>query len=78
VTFFVHQLPLVQTFFIHEANYEEVLANEINFLVENNYSYTDVVYNIPVYMRKRIMFLIFEKYKKMKEEKEKAAGYNAL
>jgi len=75
VTFFVRQLPLVSTFFIQESKYEELIAQEINFLVENNYSYYDVMYLIPVYLRKKIITILFEKHQKIHTEKQRAAGY---
>jgi hypothetical protein len=66
------------TFFIQEPRYEELIAQEINFLVENNYSYYDVMYMIPTYFRKKIINIIFEKNKKLLQEKERAAGYKSI
>jgi hypothetical protein len=75
VTFFVKKLPSVSTFFIQEPSYEEVIAEEVSFLVENHYSYYDVIYSIPVYMRKKIINILLEKNKRLLKEKQKAAGY---
>jgi hypothetical protein len=75
VTFFVRQLPSVWSFFIQESKYEELLAQEVNFLVENNYSYYDVMYLIPVYLRKKIIKILFEKNQRIHAEKQRAAGY---
>jgi hypothetical protein len=52
-----------------------LIAQEVNFLVENNYSYYDVMYLIPVYLRKKIITILFEKHQKMNAEKQRAAGY---
>jgi hypothetical protein len=75
VTFFVKPLPLVSTFFIQDNRYEELIVQEINFLVENHYSYYDVMYMIPVYLRKKIINILFERNQKLLKEKQKAAGY---
>jgi len=75
VTFFVSQLPSVSTFFIQDNSYEELIAQEVNFLVENHYSYYDVMYMIPVYLRKKIITILFERNQKLLKEKQKAAGY---
>jgi hypothetical protein len=75
VTFFVRPLPSVWTFFIQESKYEELIAEEVNFLVENNYSYYDVMYLIPVYLRKKIIQIIYERNQKMLAEKQRASGY---
>jgi len=69
---------LVSTFFIQEQKYEEVIAHEVNFLVENNYSYNDVMYMMPVYMRKNIITILLEKNQKLLKEKERAAGYQDI
>ena len=75
MTFFVKQFPSVSTFFIQDSKYEELIAQEINFLVENHYSYYDVMYMIPVYLRKKILNILFERNQKLLKEKQKAAGY---
>jgi hypothetical protein len=75
VTFFVRQLPSVSNFFIQENRYEELIAQELNFLVENHYSYHDVMYMMPVYMRKKIITIILERNQKLLKEKQRAAGY---
>jgi len=75
VTFFVVKLPSVSTFFIQEARYEELIAQELSFLVENHYSYYDVMYMMPVYLRKKIINILFERNQKLLKEKQKAAGY---
>jgi hypothetical protein len=74
----VRKLPLVSTFFIQEQKYEEVIAHEVNFLVENNYSYYDVMSMMPVYMRKNIITILLEKNQKLLKEKERAAGYKDI
>jgi hypothetical protein len=66
------------TFFIQEPRYEELIAQEINFLVENNYSYYDIMYMMPTYFRKKIINILFEKNKRLLEEKERAAGYKSI
>jgi hypothetical protein len=66
---------LVSTFFIQDSKYEELIVQEINFLVENHYSYYDVMYMIPVYLRKKIINILFERNHKLLKEKQKAAGY---
>jgi hypothetical protein len=66
---------LVSTFFIQDSKYEELIAQEINFLVENHYSYHDVMYMMPVYLRKKILNILFERNHKLLKEKQKAAGY---
>jgi hypothetical protein len=71
----VRKLPLVSTFFIQEPRYEEVIAHELNFLVENKYSYHDIMYMMPVYMRKKIITILLERNQKLLKEKERAAGY---
>ena len=78
VTFFVRPLPLVSTFFIQESNYEEVLVQELSFLVENHYSYFDIMYFMPVYLRKKIISILLERNDKILKEKQKAAGYQNL
>jgi len=78
VTFFVKQLPSVSTFFIQDSSYEELIAQEVNFLVESNYSYYDVMYLMPVYLRKKIINILFEKNQKLLKEKQKAAGYKDI
>ena len=78
MTFFVKQLPLVSTFFIQDNSYEELIAQEVNFLVENNYSYYDVMYMMPVYLRKKIINILFERNHKLLKEKQKAAGYQDI
>ena len=78
VTFFVKQLPSVSSFFIQENRYEELIAQEVNFLVENNYSYNDVMYMMPVYMRKKIITIILERNQKLLKEKQRAAGYQDI
>ena len=75
MTFFVRQLPSVSNFFIQENRYEELIAQELNFLVENHYSYHDVMYMMPVYMRKKIITIILERNQKVLKEKQRAAGY---
>jgi hypothetical protein len=65
----------VLTFFIQESSYEELIAQETNFLVESNYSYYDVMYLMPVYLRKKIISILFEKNQRILKEKQKAAGY---
>lgn len=75
MTFFVRQLPSVSNFFIQENRYEELIAQELNFLVENHYSYHDVMYMMPVYMRKKIITIILERNQKLLKEKQRAAGY---
>ncbi|MFM7857230.1 MAG: hypothetical protein ACKO96_36250 [Flammeovirgaceae bacterium] len=52
-----------------------MIAQEVNFLVENHYSYYYVMYMIPVYLRKKILNIIFEKNQRILKEKQKAAGY---
>ena len=74
----MRKLPLVSTFFIQEQKYEEVIAHEVNFLVENNYSYYDVMSMMPVYMRKNIITILLEKNQKLLKEKERAAGYKDI
>jgi hypothetical protein len=78
VTFFVKQLPSVSNFFIQESRYEELIAQEVNFLVENHYSYNDVMYMMPVYMRKKIITIILERNQKILKEKQRAAGYQDI
>ena len=78
VTFFVNQFPSVSTFFIQNNKYEELIAQEVNFLVENHYSYYDVMYLMPVYLRKKILNIIFEKNQKLLKEKQRAAGYKDI
>lgn len=78
VTFFVKPLPLVSSFFIQENRYEELIAQEVNFLVENHYSYNDVMYMMPVYMRKKIITIILERNQKTLKEKQRAAGYQDI
>jgi hypothetical protein len=52
-----------------------LIAQEVNFLVENHYSYYDVMYMMPVYLRKKILNILFERNHKLLKEKQKAAGY---
>ena len=78
MTFFVKTLPLVSSFFIQENRYEELIAQEVNFLVENHYSYNDVMYMMPVYMRKKIITIILERNQKTLKEKQRAAGYQDI
>lgn len=78
MTFFVKPLPLVSSFFIQENRYEELIAQEVNFLVENHYSYNDVMYMMPVYMRKKIITIILERNQKTLKEKQRAAGYQDI
>jgi hypothetical protein len=52
-----------------------LIAQELNFLVENHYSYHDVMYMMPVYMRKKIITIILERNQKLLKEKQRAAGY---
>ncbi len=78
MTFFVKQLPSVSSFFIQENRYEELIAQEVNFLVENHYSYNDVMYMMPVYMRKKIITIILERNQKLLKEKQRAAGYQDI
>lgn len=78
MTFFVKQLPSVSNFFIQESRYEELIAQEVNFLVENHYSYNDVMYMMPVYMRKKIITIILERNQKILKEKQRAAGYQDI
>jgi hypothetical protein len=69
---------LVSSFFIQENRYEELIAQEVNFLVENHYSYNDVMYMMPVYMRKKIITIILERNQKTLKEKQRAAGYQDI
>jgi hypothetical protein len=69
---------LVSTFFIQEQKYEEVIAHEVNFLVESKYSYNDILYTMPVYMRKNIITILLERNQKLLKEKERAAGYKDI
>jgi hypothetical protein len=78
VTFFVKALPSVSTFFIQDSSYEELIAQEINFLVENHYSYYDIMYMMPVYLRKKILNILFERNQRLLKEKQKAAGYKDI
>jgi hypothetical protein len=55
-----------------------LIAQEVNFLVENHYSYHDVMYMMPVYLRKKILNIIFERNQKLLKEKQKAAGYKDI
>jgi hypothetical protein len=52
-----------------------VIAQELSFLVENHYSYHDVMYMMPVYLRKKIITILLERNQKLLKEKERAAGY---
>ena len=74
----MRKLPLVSTFFIQESRYEEVIAHELNFLVENKYSYHDVMYMMPVYFRKKIITILLERNQRLLKEKERAAGYKDI